>query len=102
MPKDKARVGWESSFPDFESAASITIRKSLHSFVRDASPEQVRAWGDSIPPLQHEVREVLLRDKLARHYSAILEYELPLESRRPDVLLLVGDGVLVIVGGARL
>ena len=33
---------------------------------------------------------------LANHYSAILEYELPLESRRPDVLLLVGSGVMVI------
>jgi len=68
----------------------------LHSFVRDASPEQVRAWGDSIPPLQREVDEVLVRDVLAKHYSAILEYELPLESRRSDVILLVGGGVLVV------
>ena len=29
-------------------------------------------------------------------YSAILEYELPMESRRPDVLLLVGAGVMVV------
>jgi hypothetical protein len=95
-PGDRARYGWESDFPDFQATSPAKIRERLQSFVRDASPEQVRAWGDSIPPLQHEVGEVLLRDKLARHYSAILEYELPLESRRPDVLLLVGDGVLVI------
>ena len=93
---ERARYGWESDFPDFRATPAHEIRDRLHSFVRDASPEQIRAWNDSIPPLQREVDHVLLRDELARHYSAILEYELPLESRRPDVLLLVGDGVLVI------
>ena len=95
-PDDRARYGWESDFPEFRSAEPAEIRKRLHSFVRDASPEQIRAWGDSIPPLQREVDEVLVRDVLAKQYSAILEYELPLESRRPDVLLLVGNGVLVV------
>lgn len=96
MSEQRARYGWESDFPDFTTATPKQIRTRLESFVRDASPEQVRAWSDSIPPLQREVDEVLLRDSLARQYSAILEYELPLESRRPDVLLLVGDGVLVV------
>ena len=32
----------------------------------------------------------------AREYSAILEYQLPLEFRRPDVLLLVGSAVIVL------
>ncbi|MGQ0735818.1 MAG: DNA/RNA helicase domain-containing protein [Acidobacteriota bacterium] len=39
---------------------------------------------------------MLVRDVLAKHYSAILEYELPLESRRPDVVLLVAGGILVV------
>jgi hypothetical protein len=68
----------------------------LKQFVTDASPEQLRAWSDSIPPLQAEVEEVLITNSLARHYSAILEYELPMESRRPDVVLLVGAGVMVM------
>ncbi|MBY0491750.1 MAG: DUF2075 domain-containing protein [Gemmatimonadaceae bacterium] len=46
--------------------------------------------------MQAEVSEVLIRDELARQYSAILEYELPMESRRPDVILLVGAGVMVV------
>lgn len=92
----RARCGWESDFPGFQSTSAYEIRQRLQSFVRDASPEQVRAWGDSIPPLQQEVGKVLLRDLVARGYSTVLEYELPLESRRPDVLLLVGSGVLVI------
>ena len=92
----RARYGWESDFPGFADASSIDIRKKLKAFVSDASPQQERAWSDSIPPLQDEVEEVLLRNLLAKDYSAILEYELPLESRRPDAILLVGGGLLVI------
>ncbi len=96
MADSRARYGWQSDFPAFRSTPYPEIRDRLKGFARDASPEQIRAWNESIPPLQQEVDEVLLRDALARSYSAILEYELPLESRRPDVLLLVGNGVLVV------
>jgi hypothetical protein len=91
-----AEYGWGSSFPEFRSADASRVREQLQAFVVDASPEQLRAWKDSIPPLQREVDEVLVRDSLAATYSAILEYELPMESRRPDVLLLVGAGVMVL------
>ena len=93
---DRPRSGWDSSFADFRAAPPQQIRERLAEFITDASPEQHRAWTDSIPPLQTEVSQVLIRDELARHYSAILEYELPMESRRPDVVLLVGAGVMVI------
>lgn len=92
---DRPRSGWDSSFADFRAAPPQQIRERLAEFITDASPEQHRAWTDSIPPLQTEVSQVLIRDELARHYSAILEYELPMESRRPDVVLLVGAGVHV-------
>ena len=96
MSEPRARSGWESDFPTFRSTSPARVRENLNEFVSDASPEQLRAWTDSIPPLQREVDEVLLRNSLASRYSAILEYELPMESRRPDVLLLVGAGVMVI------
>jgi hypothetical protein len=96
VSESRARYGWESDFPGFADASSIDIRKQLKSFVSDASPEQERAWSHCIPCLQDEVEEVLLKNQLARDYSAILEYELPLESRRPDAILLVGGGLLVI------
>ena len=96
MSEERPRYGWESDFPAFRSTPPAKVRERLESFLPDASPEQLRAWRDSIPPLQQEVDEVLVRDVLAARYSAILEYELPMESRRPDVLLLVGEGVLVI------
>jgi len=96
MAEPQAGFGWESAFPEFRDASPKRVRESLTAFLQDVSPEQQRAWTDSIPPLQREVEEVLLRDGLAEHYSAILEYELPMESRRPDVILLVGGGVLVV------
>jgi hypothetical protein len=96
MSEPRARYGWESDFPAFRDAEPARVREALRAFVIDASPEQERAWRDALPPLQREVDEVLVRDALARSYSAILEYELPMEARRPDVLLLVGAGVLVV------
>lgn len=96
MTEPKARFGWESDFPTFRSAVPSHIRERLREFVANASDEQERAWKDAIPPLQSEVEEVLLRDRLAAQYSAILEYELPMEARRPDVVLLVGAGVMVL------
>src|SRR5262249_12839933 len=96
MTVRNSRSGWESDFPTFRSAPPGRVREQLQEFITDASPEQIRAWADAIPPLQREVEEVLVKDRLAHHYSAILEYQLPMESRRPDVLLLIGAGVMVI------
>ena len=96
MTSPRARSGWDSDFPDFAGASSIDVRKRLRLFIADASPEQDRAWADSIPQLQDEVEEVLVKNQIAKNYSAILEYELPLESRRPDAILLVGGGLLVL------
>lgn len=93
---ERAGVGWESDFPTFRKAEPSAVREALQKFIVDASDEQVRAWRDAIPPLQKEVAEVLAQDLAADGYSAILEYELPMESRRPDVILLVGAGVVVV------
>ncbi len=91
-----ARHGWGSDFPKFRDTEPRIIRASLLRLIRDASPQQISAWDWSIPRLQHEVAEVLAIDALARDYTAILEYELPLESRRPDVIFLLNGAVVVI------
>lgn len=72
------------------------MRLRLQQFVTDASPEQVRAWDQSIPWLQRECRELEARDAAAREYTAILEYELPRDSRRPDVIVLERGCVAVL------
>jgi hypothetical protein len=72
------------------------VRVSLEDFLAGVSESQVFAWDDSIPKLQHEVGEIVVIDDLADSYSAILEYELPMESRRPDVVLLVSGAIVVL------
>jgi hypothetical protein len=88
--------GWSSDFAVFRETPSPYIRQSLVDFLQVVSPEQLRAWDLSIPPLQLEVSEVVGRDPQAAKYSAILEYQLPMEHRRPDVILLLGGAVLVL------
>lgn len=92
----RARYGWQSDFPTFADEEPRVVRISLQEFLADVSESQVFAWDDSIPKLQHEVGEVVEVDDLAAQYTAILEYELPLESRRPDVVLLVSGAVVVL------
>ena len=73
------------------------MRLSLEQFVRDAGLAQKRAWADSIPMLQRECRELITSDGTTAHsYTAILEYELPLESRRIDVVVLE-NGIVVVL-----
>jgi len=96
MSEEKARYGWESDFPSFRDANSISVREKLNSFIHDASPEQIKAWDQSLPKLQQEINEVLFKDELANKYSTILEYELPMESRRPDVILLINGAIVVL------
>ena len=88
--------GWLSGFPEFSSSPSKSIREALVAFADDAGKSQIRAWDDSIPPLQGEVRHVLAREERSAGYSAILEYELPYELRRPDVIFLAGRGLFVL------
>ena len=93
---EDTRCGWNSKFPYFKSTPSKFIREKLSSYVKDASPAQVRAWDDSIPPLQSEVGEILQTDKAAPEYTTILEYSLPMESRRTDVIFLAKSSVVVL------
>ena len=95
-PTSRARYGWESDFPTFSDTEPQVIRISLEEFLGGAGPLQLDAWDDSIPKIQVEVGEVVELDELAKQYTAILEYELPLESRRPDVVLLVNGAVVVL------
>jgi hypothetical protein len=98
----ESATGWTSDFRTFGREPKHVIVDSLRSFIRDASPEQVRAWSDSVPRLQHEVGEIVEIDAASGAFAAILEYELPLESRRPDAILLLRSGVLVIEFKGRL
>lgn len=90
------RYGWQSSLAEFTRSEPKVVRLELQKFVEDASPEQIRAWDQCIPWLQRECEELTVRDTDAHEYTAILEYELPRDSRRPDVLVLERGCVAVL------
>lgn len=90
------RYGWQSDLDTFSKSAPRVVRVRLNDFVPDASPEQIRAWDQSIPWLQRECRELTARDSAAGEYTAILEYELPRDFRRPDVIILERGCVAVL------
>jgi hypothetical protein len=92
----ETKYGWSGGFPVFVDTPQNLIRESLHQKYPDVSREQDFAWRDSIPALQEEVKEIIAESEEAKKYSAILEYELPLESRRPDVLFLLSGAVVVL------
>ncbi len=90
------RYGWQSDLSSFRATRASLIREKLCQYIVNPSPQQVRAWDESIPPLQREATEIINWDGEAKHYSAILEYELPMEARRPDVILLANGAVVVL------
>lgn len=89
-------AGWASGFAEFADAERGSVVESLIKFVPDAGEAQVRAWKDGVPRLQKEVREVQSVLSRASEFSAMLEYQLPLESRRADSVMLIDGGVLVV------
>ena len=88
--------GWDSDFLRFESTKKSAILARLSQTYPDSSVQEQRSWGDSVPRLQREIREVVEVDVAAGKFTAILEYQLEMESRRADVLLLLRDSVVVI------
>jgi len=92
----EAQRGWDSDFVRFAATPTSAIVSRLRQFLVNASPEQVRAWDQSIPKLQEKVEDVREMREQAGRYTAILEYELPLESRRADAIFLLREAVVVI------
>jgi hypothetical protein len=87
---------YDADFRRFSAADRGTILDALKRFVADASESQHRAWRDSIPQLQNEVREVVVAYGDAGAYHAVLEYRLPMEFRRIDAVFLLRGMVVVL------
>jgi hypothetical protein len=92
----RARVGWDSDLPTFHATPTTAITTRLVDFVRDASAEQISAWRKDVPWLQQQFRAYLDAEPEAMRDWTVLEYELPREFRRPDVIVLKNDCVVVL------
>ncbi|MBL8861570.1 MAG: DUF2075 domain-containing protein [Planctomycetes bacterium] len=89
-------AGWVSDLPTFRATAARVVRLRLASYVGDPGESQIRAWDHWIPRLQAETGALLACDAQATDYTAILEYTLPRDLRRPDVIVLE-NGVVVVL-----
>ena len=92
----EAKRGWDSDFHQFQSTGQSIILRSLQRSYPDTSIQERNSWRDSVPRLQREIREVVEVDVKAARFTAVLEYQLPMESRRADVVLLLRESVVVI------
>ncbi len=88
--------GWDSDFRAFEQASPTRVVHRIQDFVGTHSLSEYRSWTSTVPHLQREVGEVVRYDGAAGGYTAVLEYQLPLEARRIDAVFLLHDGVAVI------
>jgi hypothetical protein len=92
---DDDTCGWRSDLPTFYGAPAASVVERLNRFVRDAGTEQYEAWRTHVPALQRECRELATQDTGTPGYSAILEYQLPYDLRRPDLIVLERAAVVV-------
>ena len=92
---DDDSCGWRANLLTFCNTPATFIVERLNHFVRDAGAEQYKAWQSHIPSLQKECRELADRDSFAPSYSTILEYQLPYDLRRVDLIVLERAAVVV-------
>ena len=91
-----SRFGWQSDLPTFIETENREIEKSLRSFIDSPSQSQLDSWKNSIRWLNREYSNYISENTEAAKYSTILEYELPRDLRRPDVIVLQNGHVAVI------
>src|SRR5437660_12093649 len=90
--------GWAGTVAEFLASGPtspiLTLRESHRELYHEpASEGQVSVWRNELRIL----REALAQCQDAQGWGLVLEYELPFEGgRRPDVVLLAGDKILVL------
>ena len=89
-------AGYFNNLEEFAKEDSSEILKKLSSFVPDAGSSQITAWIDSIEVLKNVVNSIKPYLNGLRSHSIILEYIIPLEQRRVDTILLLGESVFII------
>ena len=97
------QAGYCNSLKSFSEERVVNIVNTLKAYVHDAGESQIRAWQDSIRILQKELSLLIEQAPFLKDGGQIiLEYTIPLESRRADVVLLLNGVVLVIEFKGRL
>jgi hypothetical protein len=96
VSESSARYGWQSDLPAFVQASPAAIEAALLQFLQGASSQQISSWHNCIRWLQREYDRCVREDSAAETYYTLLEYELPRDFRRPDIIVLEGGTVVVL------
>jgi hypothetical protein len=91
-----ARHGWSGFLQEFTETEPSRVVSALQNFVSDAGRSQKTAWQDSIRLLHRCLQRLMAMHTTTGKWGIVLEYELPLEARRIDVVLLAGTMSIVI------
>ena len=96
------KIGWFGTVDDFITNDSEIILEKLIEWestilTKHPSPSQISAWKNSINILQDKFKDLISINQKSSNLTLIFEYILPREGgRRPDVLLLSKNHVLVL------
>ena len=101
-PESAAPWGWAGTVREFLNATPEKWLASLNEhhrrmFSRSSANTQAVAWSEEFEVLSAALRVVCVARPEAIRWGVVFEYELPLEGgRRPDVVLLAGDTIVVL------
>jgi len=88
--------GFNSKFEEFLNTSNDEIISCLNTFVSDAGSGQINAWKDSIKVLKSVISKILNTNPELKNNYIILEYLIPLETRRIDAVFLLNGLILII------
>lgn len=88
--------GWSGDFADLIACESTTLAATLDRSLAPRGHEQFLAWDSSLRILRNAASRCVDALPAASDFAAILEYELPRDDRRPDVIVLENGTVVVI------
>ena len=91
-----AQHGWSGTLTEFARAETAQLLSALQSFVPDAGPPQINAWRDSLRLLRGVVETLLGTTPSAPEWGLVFEYQMPLEARRADAVILAAGAVIVL------
>ena len=88
--------GFNSKFEEFLNTSNDEIISCINTFVSDAGSGQINAWKDSIKVLKSVISKILNTNPELKNNYIILEYLIPLETRRIDAVFLLNGLILII------
>lgn len=88
--------GFNTKFSEFLNISNDNIVANLNEFVFNPGAGQINAWKDSIKVLKSVITKIITDNPKSKDNHVILEYLIPLETRRIDAVFLLNGLILII------